>query len=150
METIAETLIVSAGEVDRAKHDPGKMETTAELLEKVLADLKRTRAVQSSAIVSREGLLMASNISGGVSAETFAAMSAAMLGAAESTTSELKMGAPEEVTIKLKEAELITISAGPEALLTVVTNPGSKLGLLLVEMKKASGKIRKLLGGYHD
>jgi len=145
METIAEALIVSAGEVGRTKHDPGKMETTAERLEKVLADLKRTRAVQSSAIVSREGLLMASNISGGVSAETFAAMSAAMLGAAESTTSELKMGTPEEITIKLKDVELITISAGPEALLTVVTNPGSKLGLLLVEMKKASGKIRKLL-----
>ncbi len=150
MEAIAEALIVSSSGTAVAKHNPGKMETTAERLEKVLTDLKRTRAVQSSAIVSREGLLMASNISGGVSAETFAAMSAAMLGAAESTTSELKMAAPEEVTIKLKEAELITISAGPEALLTVVTNPGSKLGLLLVEMKKAAGKIRKLLEGDYD
>jgi len=145
MEAIAEALIVSSSGTGETKHDQGKMETTAELLEKMLTDLKRTRAVQSSAIVSREGLLMASDISGGVRAETFAAMSAAMLGAAESTTSELERGAPEQIIVKLKEAELIIMGAGPEALLTVVTNPGARLGLLLIEMKKAAGKIRELL-----
>ncbi len=120
-------------------------ETIAEALEKVLSDLKRTGDVEASAIVSRDGLLMASDIPKSVHADTFAAMSATMLGAAETAISELKKGAPDRVIIESKKGKIITTGAGPKALLVVMTSPEAGLGLVLVNVEKATDKVRGLL-----
>lgn len=114
-------------------------------LEKVLAQIKRTGSVEASAVVSRDGLLMASDIPPGIHGETFAAMSATMLGAAETAISELKKGVPERVIIESKEGKVLATGAGAKALLVVMTSPDAGLGLILVEMTKASDKIKALL-----
>jgi hypothetical protein len=89
---------------------------------------------------------MASNISSDVRAETFAAMSATMLGAAETAISELKKGIPERVIIESPEGKVITTGAGSKALLVVMTRPEAGLGLALVEMEKAAEKVKQILG----
>lgn len=114
-------------------------------LETVLAQLKRTGDVEASAVVSRDGLLMASDIPAGIYAETFAAMAATMLGAAETAVAELKKGIPERLIVESKEGKVIATGAGPKALLVVMTSPQAGLGLILVEMSKASEKIKVLL-----
>jgi predicted regulator of Ras-like GTPase activity (Roadblock/LC7/MglB family) len=119
--------------------------TTVELLEAILHELKRAGEVEASAIVSRDGLLIASDIPRGVHAETFAAMTATMLGAAETATSELKKGVPERVIIESKDGKVIASGAGPKALLVVMTSPRAGLGLVLVEMAKATEKVKGLL-----
>ena len=121
------------------------MTTTKEMLEKLLNDLKRTGNIEASAVVSRDGLLMASDISAGIHAETFAAMNATMMGAAETAVSELKKGFPDRVIIESKEAKVIVTGAGPKALLIVMTTPDAGLGLILVEMGKITEKIKSLL-----
>jgi len=120
-------------------------ETIVEMLEKVLTDLKRTGDIEASAIVSRDGLLMASDIHGSVHAETFAAMSATMLGAAETAVSELKKGIPDRVIVESKQGKIITTGAGPKALLVVMTPPEAGLGLILVNVVKAADKVKGLL-----
>ena len=120
------------------------MTTTKEMLEKLLIDLKRVGNIEASAVVSRDGLLMASDISAGVHAETFAAMNATMMGAAETAVSELKKGFPDRVIIESKEAKVIVTGAGPKALLIVMTTPDAGLGLILVEMEKTTEKIKGL------
>jgi predicted regulator of Ras-like GTPase activity (Roadblock/LC7/MglB family) len=119
--------------------------TKKEDLEKALAGLNQAGGVEATAIVSRDGLLMASNIPQGVQAETFAAMSATMLGAAETAVNELKKGIVERVIAESKEAKIITVGAGPNALLVTMTGAGATLGLVLVEMEKASEKVKELL-----
>ncbi|MDI6902333.1 MAG: roadblock/LC7 domain-containing protein [Methanocellales archaeon] len=121
------------------------MQTTKGMLDKVLSDLKSIGDVEASAIVSRNGLLKASDVSSDIRAETLAAMSATMLGAAETATSELKKGIPNRVIVEFKEAELIAMGAGPQAILVTMTNPGAGLGLILVRMEKASEKVKGLL-----
>lgn len=121
------------------------MESTINLLEIVLTDLKKIGGVEATAAASRDGLLMKAIMPSGQRAETFAAMSATMLGAAETATTELKKGLPERVIVESEHGKLIVTGAGQKALLIVLTNPDAGLGLILVELEKAAEKVKGLL-----
>ena len=123
------------------------MATTKEMFERVLNDLRATGDVEASAIVSRDGLLMASDISAGIQAETFAAMSATMLGASETAITELRKGNVERVIAESKEIKIIVGGAGANALLVLMAQPTAALGLILVEMDKAVKKISRIMAG---
>ena len=123
------------------------MTNVIDMLDKILSDTKKVGGVEASVIASRDGLLMASNIpsSSGARAETFAAMSATMLGAAETATTELGKGLPDRVIVESEHGKLIATGAGSKALLIVLTEPNAGLGLILVELEKAAEKIKKIL-----
>jgi len=116
-----------------------------EMLEKILKDLRAVGDVDASAIVSRDGLLIAADIPQNINAEAFAAMTATMLGAAETATSELGRGVPDRVIVEGGEGKIIAAGAGSKALLVVMTNPKANLGLILLEMSKASEKVKEVL-----
>jgi predicted regulator of Ras-like GTPase activity (Roadblock/LC7/MglB family) len=122
------------------------MATTKEMITQVLDDLKNVGDVEASAVVSRDGLLMAGNITAGIRAETFAAMSATMLGAAETAISELNKGVPNRVIVETASGKIVATGAGPKALLVMMVQANAGLGLILVEMDKAAGKIKEVLG----
>ncbi|MDI6903823.1 MAG: roadblock/LC7 domain-containing protein [Methanocellales archaeon] len=90
---------------------------------------------------------MASDISGDIYAETFAAMSAAMLEAAEMVISELKKGVPDRIIMETKKGKAVVCGAGPKALLVVMISPGAMLSPTLAEMERATKKIKKITGG---
>ncbi|KCZ72139.1 hypothetical protein ANME2D_01542 [Candidatus Methanoperedens nitroreducens] len=119
--------------------------TTIEMLEEILDDLKHIGGIEASAVASRDGLLICSNVSRKLQAETFAAMSATMLGAAETATAELGKGVPDRIIVESKNGKLIATGAGSKALLLVMARPNAGLGLILVEVAKASQKIKEIL-----
>ncbi|HDM26989.1 MAG TPA: hypothetical protein ENG27_01580 [Candidatus Bathyarchaeota archaeon] len=116
-----------------------------EMLRELLLELNRGGLAYASAIVSRDGLLMASAMPEDVDAETFAAMTATMVGAAETAFSELKRGAAERVIVEGPRAKIVAVGAGKEALLVVMAEPDAMLGLLLHQMGKTVEKIKKLI-----
>jgi predicted regulator of Ras-like GTPase activity (Roadblock/LC7/MglB family) len=120
--------------------------TTIEMLDKILQDLNNIGGVEASAVASRDGLLICSTISKIQPAETFVAMSATMMGAAETATTELGKGIPERIIVESKTGRIIGTGAGAKALLLVMTKPDTGLGLVLIEMTKASEKIKNILG----
>ncbi len=120
--------------------------TTSEMLEKLLNDLKNTGGIEASAIASRDGLIICANVPQKKHAETFCAMSATMLGAAETATSELGKGIPDRLIVESKHGKIIVTGAGPKALLIVMTKPDASLGLILVEVAKTSEKVNRILG----
>ncbi len=117
-----------------------------EILEGILKEINKTGKIDESAIVSRSGLLICSTLPGNQHAETLVAMSATMFGAAETAASELGKDLPERIVIESKNGKLIETGAGPKALLLVMARADADLGLVLVEMKKASEKIKQVLG----
>lgn len=121
------------------------MDSTLEALEKVLTDLKKVGGVEASAAASRDGLLMKAIMPIGQHAETLAAMSATMLGAAETATTELGKGIPERVIVESEHGKLIATGSGPKALLVVLTTPDADLGLILLELERVSKIIKELL-----
>ena len=119
---------------------------TSGMLEKILNDLKLLGGIETSVVASRDGLVIYSNAALKMNSEVFAAMSATMLGAAETATTELGKGIPERIIVESMNGKIIAIGAGPKALLIILTEPEASLGLILIEAAKASDKIREAMG----
>lgn len=120
-------------------------EPKKEKLDGLLKNFNETCSCEGSAVVSRDGLLISSLLSSGVDAETFAAMSATMVGAAETAVSELKKGGMERVIVESRDSKIIATGAGSSALLVAMTSSKANLGLLLMEMKKTAEVIAGVL-----
>ena len=119
---------------------------TIEMMEAILEEIIRAGGIEAAAIASRDGLLISSTLSGQLLSERFVAMGATMIGAAETAATELGMGIPDKIITESKNGKIIGTGAGPKALLFVMTSPDASLGLVLIEMKKASEKIKQVLG----
>jgi len=121
------------------------MTDTIELVDKLISELKKSGGVEACAAVSRDGLLIRSSMQKEQFAESFAAMSATMLGAAETASTELGKGVPNRVIVESTQGRLIAVGAGPKALLVVIVNPEAGLGLILLELDKTAKKLKELL-----
>lgn len=121
------------------------MTDTIELVDKLISELKKAGGVEACAVVSRDGLLIRSSMQKEPLAESFAAMSATMLGAAETASTELGKGVPNRVIVESTQGRLIAVGAGRKALLVVIVNPEAGLGLVLLELDKTAKKLKELL-----
>lgn len=115
-------------------------------LEKILKEINNAGGVETSVIASRDGLLICSTLSRKQHPETFVAMCATMMGAAETAAIVLGNGIPERIIVETKDGKIIGTGVGPKALLIVISKPHADLGLILLEIKKSSDKIKKILG----
>jgi len=120
-------------------------DTTKEKLIEVLRSLRKIGDIRGSSVISRDGLIIASDLLKDIDEDTFAAMSAAMQGAAETAVSELKQGTLNQIIVDAGKGKIVTISAGELAILVVLTKPRANLGLLLLELGRASNKISNIL-----
>ncbi|HEY9205073.1 MAG TPA: roadblock/LC7 domain-containing protein [Candidatus Methanoperedens sp.] len=121
------------------------MPHVVDMVDKVLADLKKVGGVEACAAATRDGLLIRALMQQEQFAESFAAMSATMLGAAETATTELGKGVPNRVIVESDHGRLIAVGAGPKALLMVLVNSDTGLGLILLELEKSASKLKECL-----
>ena len=118
-------------------------ETKTEKLVQTLKDLKQNGGISGAAIVTRDGLLVVSELSEDIDGETLAAMTATMTGAAETAMSELKKKGIERVIVESKDARLISTEAGKQTILVCMVDMKAKLGLVLLEMERTAKIIEK-------
>lgn len=118
---------------------------TEQLVER-LRDLQASSGdVEGAAIVSVDGLSMASSLPGNVEEDRVSAMSAAMLSLGERISSELGRGTLEQVFIKGERGYVILTSVGEEAVLTVLARPEAKLGLIFLDVNRTVEDLAKLV-----
>lgn len=111
-----------------------------------LRDLQAgTPDIEGSAIVSVDGLMMASSLSADVEEDRVAAMSAAMQSLGERIASELARGTVEEVYVRGNEGYVFLKAVGQEAVLTVLARREAKLGLIFLDMKRAADDLSRLV-----
>jgi hypothetical protein len=101
--------------------------------------------IEASAVVSVDGLPIATSLPREVEEDRVSAMSAAMLSLGERIASELGRGDLSEVQIKGEKGYVILQSLGTEAVLTVLAREGAKLGLILLDMRRAAEDLSKLV-----
>ncbi len=101
--------------------------------------------IVASAVVSVDGLAIASALPDGVEEDRVAAMSAAMLSLGERIAAELGRGSLEQVYIKGLQGYVILMSVGEEAVLTGLAQEQAKLGLIFLDMRRATEDLKKLL-----
>lgn len=102
--------------------------------------------IEASAVVSVDGLIMASALQQGVEEDRVSAMSAAMLSLGERISGELGRGGLEQVYIKGNNGSILLTAVGVEAVLTALARPDAKLGLIFLEMRRAAEDLVKLVG----
>jgi predicted regulator of Ras-like GTPase activity (Roadblock/LC7/MglB family) len=117
--------------------------------------LSRVPDIKAAAVVDTDGLPIASEISKpaeggedddpGVDLEVIGAMSAAMLSIGERSVEELNRGEFEHIYIAGTEGSVLMTSCGPEGVLVIVAKKKAKLGLMLLDIRRASAEITKLL-----
>jgi len=101
--------------------------------------------IEASAVVSVDGLTIASALPSSVEEDRVAAMSAAMLSLGERIASELGRGGLEQVYIKGSNGYVILMSIGSEAVLTALAHENAKLGLILLDMHRTVDALLKLI-----
>ena len=101
--------------------------------------------IEASAVVSVDGLPIATALPREVEEDRVSAMSAAMLSLGERIASELGRGDLSEVQIKGEKGYVILQSLGTEAVLTVLARESAKLGLVLLDMRRAAEDLSKLV-----
>lgn len=101
--------------------------------------------IEASAVVSVDGLIIASALPYEVEEDRVSAMSAAMLSLGERIASELGRGALSQVYIRGEKGYVILMSVGEEAVLTALAREQAKLGLILLDMRRAAEALAKLL-----
>jgi predicted regulator of Ras-like GTPase activity (Roadblock/LC7/MglB family) len=102
--------------------------------------------IEASAVVSVDGLIMASALQQGAEEDRVSAMSAAMLSLGERIAQELGRGTLEQVYIKGDKGFIVLIAVGDEAVLTALARQEGKLGLVFLEMRRAAEDLVKLVG----
>lgn len=104
-----------------------------------------TPEIEASAVVSVDGLTMASSLPAGVEEDRVSAMSAAMLSLGERISSELGRGNLDQVYVRGKQGYVILMSVGDEAVLTTLVREGAKLGLIFLDMRRTADDLSNLV-----
>ena len=109
-------------------------------VERILDEVRSVPSVYEATVVSRSGMHIAGDTPRGVHLETFVAMSAILLGAAETATSELK-DRLQFVSVELNRSKMILLSAGNRALLVITSSDDVPTDELAKSMSKYADMI---------
>jgi len=111
-----------------------------------LRDLQTaTSEIEASAVVSVDGLIMASALPAGIEEDRVSAMSAAMLSLGERISGELGRGGLDQVYVRGGSGYVILMSVGADAVLTALVRENAKLGLIFLDMRRAADDLEKLV-----
>lgn len=122
------------------------MATRTEEMVKLLKELQMTTPdIEASAVVSVDGLIIASALPADVEEDRVSAMSAAMLSLGERIAGELHRGTLDQVFVRGEDGYVLLMSVGEEAVLTALARKNAKLGLVFLDMKRTAAELQRLL-----
>jgi len=127
----------------RPQNNSSDVET---LLRPILSGLNSSSDhIEASAVMSRDGLSVASVLGKGVDSDRLGAMCAALLGLADTTAKELNRGTLKQVLLHGSNGFMLITHVGSKAVLAVASKPGTNLGMVFVEAKKTAKKIEAVI-----
>lgn len=97
--------------------------------------------IEASAVVSVDGLTIASDLPATTEEDRVSAMSAAMLSLGERIASELGRGSLDQVYVRGDNGYVLLNAVGEEAVLTVLARRDAKLGLVFLDTKRAASDL---------
>ena len=106
--------------------------------------------VTSVLIVSTEGLPIAYALPQDTDETRIAAMTSALLSLSEKVIIEMGKGDFDQLYIKGSEGYLLVMQAGPNMVLLVSTTKDVRLGLILLDCRRACEKISQLLDDFDN
>lgn len=107
----------------------GKIDQQA-LIERIHILQRGVPEVEAAAVISLDGLIMASALPDGMSEDRISAMSAAMLSLGEQINREMGLGTLEQLYTRGSNGYVVLLAVGKEAVFTTLVQPEAKLGVL--------------------
>lgn len=104
-----------------------------------------TSDVEGAAMVTPDGLPLASTLPGGMDDERVSAMSAAMLSLGERIGKELARGAIDRIYVEGDQGFSILTSCGEDAVFIVLATKEAKQGVLMLEIKRTLSELKSAL-----
>ena len=104
-----------------------------------------TPDVEGCAIVSEDGLMIASAFPSSFDEGRIAGMTSTLLSLGSRTAEELNRGQMEQVFVKGDKGYVIVTQASEGTVFMVLTSEHAKLGLIFLEMRRCVDQIRKVL-----
>jgi predicted regulator of Ras-like GTPase activity (Roadblock/LC7/MglB family) len=121
-------------------------QTTADQLDFVLNNFERNVPhVQATAVVSNDGLVIASRLPDQVEEDRIGAMGAAILSISSRSGDELDRGDMERVLIEGTAGYILIRSIGDIAILVALVEKEVRLGMLFYECKICIEKLKEIL-----
>jgi predicted regulator of Ras-like GTPase activity (Roadblock/LC7/MglB family) len=115
-------------------------------LNRVLRALQSgVQEVEAAALISEDGLVIASVLPQQIEEVRVAGMSATLLSLGTRAAHELGRGNLEQVLIKGQGGYVVMVAATAGTLLLTLTTQDAKLGLIFLELKRAVAEIQKIL-----
>jgi len=96
----------------------------------MLVSLRNDCNAMASAIVSKDGAVVDSDVPDDMSRETFAIMSATIMGAGVTASNELKRTAPKRIVLDSSDVRTVILNAGKKRILVVVVPPETEPSLV--------------------
>jgi len=117
-----------------------------ESLNKILKNLQsESPGVEASALISEDGLMIASALSQDLDETRVAGMTATLLNLGTRAATELRRGAVSEVIVRGEQGYAVMIGAGRGALMLVLASANTPLGLIFFDMREAIKAVRNVL-----
>jgi predicted regulator of Ras-like GTPase activity (Roadblock/LC7/MglB family) len=113
-------------------------------LESILKEIEGLRGVHDAVLVSRSGMHIAGSVPDGAHTETFVAMFAILLGAAETATSELR-DRLDTVVLELEASRIFIVNNGPKAIFVLRTSRDADLPMVRGEIARFSRRVEEHL-----
>jgi len=101
--------------------------------------------IEAAAVVSIDGLIIASALLPEMSEDRVSAMSAAMLSLGEQISKEMGRGSLEMVHIKGNNGYVVLMAVGEKAVLTALVNQQAKLGMIFLDMRHTADDLAGIL-----
>jgi len=113
-------------------------------LDSILKDIEGIAGVHDAVLVSRSGMHIAGSVPEGAHTETFVAMFAILLGAAETATSELR-DRLDTVILDLETSRIFIVNDGPKAIFVLRTARDADLAMIRSEIGRFSRRVEEHL-----
>ncbi len=113
-------------------------------LRPALRALRQSSGAIASAVISRDGLIIAADVPEGVSMETFGIMCATLMGAASTAHSELRIGTPLHVVVESEDAKMVVVGAGRKAVIVAVIGRKGDANLALKKLDEIADTLKTI------
>lgn len=118
---------------------------TQQIIERLRDMRSSSPDIEASAVVSVDGLTIASDLPATTEEDRVSAMSAAMLSLGERIASELGRGGLDQVYVRGDNGYVLLNAVGEEAVLTVLARRDAKLGLVFLDTKRAAADLSRMV-----
>ncbi|MGQ9719778.1 MAG: roadblock/LC7 domain-containing protein [Candidatus Jordarchaeum sp.] len=121
-------------------------EQKSEKIRGLLQKIEDTTKLEGCAVITRDGVRLASSASTSVDADMLSAASAAMISTGEMAAMQLSYGSLSDIIIRGDNGHILLTRAGPNHMLVAASKDTTQLGLNLGVLRRYASQISGMIG----